>query len=70
MESTCARASFLMKLQTWHSCFPVNFEKNFKNKFFTKRLLDSLCAVEKEPSTLDEDKEDENIISAIQKWLF
>ena len=59
--------SFLMKLQTWHSCFPVNFEKHFKSNFFTKHLLDSFCAVEKEPSTLDEDKEDENIISAIQK---
>ena len=29
----------LLKKRVWHSCFPVNFEKNFKNTFFIRHLL-------------------------------
>ena len=44
-ESTCARASFLIKLQApatllkkklWHRCFPVNFAKFQRTSFFTE----------------------------------
>ena len=43
-ENTCARASFLIKLQAtpatllkaklWHRCFPVNFAKFLRTSFF------------------------------------
>ena len=38
-ENTCARNSFLIKLQTWdlwrllHRCFPVNFAKFLRTPF-------------------------------------
>ena len=32
-ENTCAGVSFLIKLQAWHMCFPVNFEKFWKHLF-------------------------------------
>ena len=45
--------------------------RNFKEKLFYKALPgDSFCAVEKEPLTLEKDKEDKNIISAIQNRMF
>ena len=45
-ENTCARASFLIKLQPatllrkrlWHRCFPVNFEKFLRTPFLTERV--------------------------------
>ena len=44
-ESTCARVSFLIKLQAeawyrclWHRCFPVNFEKFVRTPVFTENL--------------------------------
>ena len=40
-ESTCARVSFLIKLQAsglWHRCFSVNFEKFLRTPFFTELL--------------------------------
>ena len=48
-EHTCARVSFLIKLQgwrpatllkkrRWHSCFPVNFVKFLRQPFFTEHL--------------------------------
>ena len=45
-ENTCARASFLIKLQAtilwkerlWHRCFPVSFSEIFQNVFFTEHL--------------------------------
>ena len=48
-ENTCARVSFLIKLQTrglqlyqkkriWHSCFPVNFAKFLKTPFLREHL--------------------------------
>ena len=48
-ENTCARISFLIKLQTrlqlyfkkrfWRRCFPVNFEKFLRTTFFTEHVL-------------------------------
>ena len=46
-ENTCARVSFLIKLQTsgllkkrlWHKCFPVNFAKFLKTHFLTEHLV-------------------------------
>ena len=46
---TCTRVSFLMKLQAWalktllkkrlwHRCFPVNFAKFLRTRFFTEHL--------------------------------
>ena len=39
-ENTCARASFLIKLQgserLWHRCFPVNFVKILRIPFLTE----------------------------------
>ena len=45
-ENTCARASFLIKLQVcnfikkrlWHRCFPVNFAKFLRSPLLTKHL--------------------------------
>ena len=50
-ENTCARVSFLIKLQAsglspttllkkrfWHRCFPVNFVKFLRTLFFTNHL--------------------------------
>ena len=47
-ENTCARVSFLIKLQAWpatllkkrlwHRCFPVNFAKFLRTPFFTEHL--------------------------------
>ena len=47
-ENTCARVSFLIKLQArpstllkkrlWHRCFPVNFENFLRTPFFTEHL--------------------------------
>ena len=42
-ENTCARTSFLIKLQAlkrkvWHRCFPVNFLKFLRTLFFTEHL--------------------------------
>ena len=42
-ENTCARVSFLIKLQIsdlrlWHRCFPVNFVKFLRTPFFIKDL--------------------------------
>ena len=47
-ENTCARVSFLKKLQTmacnfikkrlWHKCFPVNFAKFLRTPFLTEHL--------------------------------
>ena len=45
-ENTCARISFLIKLQAstllkkrlWHSCFPVNIAKFLRPPFFTEHL--------------------------------
>ena len=46
-ENTCARVSFLIKLQArpttllkrlWHRCFPVNFAKFLRIPFFTGHL--------------------------------
>ena len=46
-ENTCARVSFLIKLQgpaallkkrLWHRCFPVNFAKFLRTLFFTEHL--------------------------------
>ena len=47
-ENTCARVSFLIKLQAppatllkkrlWHSCFPVNFVKFPSTPFFIEHL--------------------------------
>ena len=47
-ENTCARVSFLIKLQAspatllqkrpWHWCFPVNFAKFLRTPFFTQHL--------------------------------
>ena len=46
-ENTCARFSFLIKLQTpatllkkrlWHRCFPVNFAKFLRTPFLTEHL--------------------------------
>ena len=44
-ENTCARASFLIKLQAsglkkrlWHRCFPVNFVKFLRAPFFTEHI--------------------------------
>ena len=46
--NTCARVSFLIKLQAplatllkkilWHRCFPVNFGKFLRTSFFTEHL--------------------------------
>ena len=32
-ETTCARASFLLKKRLWHRCFPVNFAKFVRTPF-------------------------------------
>ena len=46
-ENTCAKVSFLIKLQAycnfikkrlWHRCFPVNFAKFLRTPFLTKHL--------------------------------
>ena len=47
-ENTCARASFLIRLQVasatllkkrpWHRCFPVNFAEFLRTPFFTEHL--------------------------------
>ena len=47
-ENTCARVSFLIKLQTeacnslkkrfWRRCFPMNFAKFFRASFYKERL--------------------------------
>ena len=47
-ENTCARVSFLIKLQAapatllkkrlWHRCFPVNFAKFLRTPFLTEHL--------------------------------
>ena len=47
-ENTCARVSFLIKLQAWlatlfkkrlwHRCFPVNFVKFLRTPFFIEHL--------------------------------
>ena len=47
-ENTCARVSFLIKLQAppatllkkrlWHRCFPVNLAKFPRTRFFTEHL--------------------------------
>ena len=39
-ESTCARVSFLIKLQAWgmHRCFPVNFAKFSRTPFSIEHL--------------------------------
>ena len=47
-ENTCARVSFLIKLQAWlatlfkkrlwHRCFPVNFVKFLRTTFFIEHL--------------------------------
>ena len=47
-ENTCARVSFLIKLQAapatllkkklWHRCFPVNLAKFLRTPFFTEHL--------------------------------
>ena len=40
-ENTCARVSFLIKLQAqsmWCRCFPVNFAKFLRTLFFTQNL--------------------------------
>ena len=47
-ENTCARVSFLIKLQAevcnvikkrlWHMCFPMNFSKFLKITFLTEDL--------------------------------
>ena len=48
-ENTCARVSFLIKLQAsqpatllkkrlWHRCFPVNFAKFLRTTFFIEHL--------------------------------
>ena len=46
-ENTCARVSFLIKLQRpatllkkrlWHRCFPVNFAKFLRIPFLTEHL--------------------------------
>ena len=47
-ENTCARVSFLIKLQAppatllkkrlWHSCFPVSFAKFLRTPFLTEHL--------------------------------
>ena len=42
-ESTCARVSFLIKLQPsglklWNRCFPVNFVKFLRTPFFIEHL--------------------------------
>ena len=39
-ENTCARVSFLIKLQAeaWHRCFPVNFAKFLRTLFLTEHL--------------------------------
>ena len=49
-ENTCARVSFLIKLQAWglkHSCFPVNFVKFLRTPFsiehFWWLLLFRIC---------------------------
>ena len=45
LESTCHRASFLIKFQTlfkkglWRRCFPVNLAKFLRTPFFTENLL-------------------------------
>ena len=49
LEKTCVRVSFfnkvagprpvtLLKKKLWHTCFPVNFSKNFKSTFFIEQL--------------------------------
>ena len=37
-ENTCARVSFLLKLQAWYSCFSLIFEKFLRPPFFTEHL--------------------------------
>ena len=37
-ENTCARVSFLIKLQVLHRCFPVNFAKFLGTPFFIEHL--------------------------------
>ena len=47
-QSTCARVSFLIKLQAWHMCFPVNFVKFLRKPFFIEHLWWLLLLIEKE----------------------
>ena len=55
-RNTCARVSFLIKLQAWglrlatlskkrpwHSCFPVNFAKFSRTPFYRTPLDDCFC---------------------------
>ena len=52
-ENTCARVSFLIKLQAslqlyekkslWHRCFPVNFAKFRRTSFFTECKISHIC---------------------------
>ena len=54
-ENTCARVSFLIKLQAeacnvikkrlWHMCFPMNFSKFLKITFLTEDLRWLLLSV-------------------------
>ena len=37
-ENTCARDSFLIKLQTQHKCFPINIAKFLRTAFFIEHL--------------------------------
>ena len=37
-EYTCARVSFLIKLQDWGLCFPVNFAKFLRTPFLKEHL--------------------------------
>ena len=46
-QSTCARVSFLIKLQAWHMCFPVNFVKFLRKPFFIEHLWWLLLLIEK-----------------------
>ena len=63
-ENTCARVSFLIKLQVkagnfsksrlWHRCFPVNFAKFLRTYFYLKQLRWLLLKKPFSRSLLDE----------------
>ena len=36
--NTFARVSFLIKKRLWHRCFPVNFAKFLRTRFYTEHL--------------------------------
>ena len=61
-ENTCARVSFLVKLEStllkkrlWHWCFPVNFAKFFRTPFLrnTSALLLLLLALDYFPKKIN-----------------